>query len=157
AEAEVLARDSGVGYELLLGLYDKSILSVESHVPETSLHATLSRALARAVPAGKLAPGAVRALEQEAGDVCELSLDAEVSIGTGYGRARLPFPREHILSEILCHGLGAHAAFPGSRTVLDIGGQDTKAIQLDAAGVVTSFQMNDRCAAGCGRYLGYIA
>jgi benzoyl-CoA reductase subunit A len=41
--------------------------------------------------------------------------------------------------------------------VLDIGGQDTKAIQVDEGGVVTSFQMNDRCAAGCGRYLGYIA
>jgi benzoyl-CoA reductase subunit A len=41
--------------------------------------------------------------------------------------------------------------------VLDIGGQDTKAIQLDAQGIVTGFQMNDRCAAGCGRYLGYIA
>jgi benzoyl-CoA reductase subunit A len=47
--------------------------------------------------------------------------------------------------------------FPGTRTVLDIGGQDTKAIQIDEAGIVTSFQMNDRCAAGCGRYLGYIA
>ncbi len=47
--------------------------------------------------------------------------------------------------------------FPQTRTVLDIGGQDTKAIQVDARGIVTSFQMNDRCAAGCGRYLGYIA
>jgi benzoyl-CoA reductase subunit A len=47
--------------------------------------------------------------------------------------------------------------FPGTRTVLDIGGQDTKAIQVDDQGIVTSFQMNDRCAAGCGRYLGYIA
>jgi benzoyl-CoA reductase subunit A len=46
---------------------------------------------------------------------------------------------------------------PGTRTVLDIGGQDTKAIQVDEQGIVTSFQMNDRCAAGCGRYLGYIA
>jgi benzoyl-CoA reductase subunit A len=47
--------------------------------------------------------------------------------------------------------------FPNTRTVLDIGGQDTKAIQVDGDGIVTSFQMNDRCAAGCGRYLGYIA
>jgi benzoyl-CoA reductase subunit A len=47
--------------------------------------------------------------------------------------------------------------FPRTRTVLDIGGQDTKAIQVDEQGIVTSFQMNDRCAAGCGRYLGYIA
>ena len=47
--------------------------------------------------------------------------------------------------------------FPETATVLDIGGQDTKAIQVDEQGIVTSFQMNDRCAAGCGRYLGYIA
>jgi benzoyl-CoA reductase subunit A len=79
------------------------------------------------------------------------------SVGTGYGRQRLPFPKEQIRSEILCHGLGAHVMFPASRTVLDIGGQDTKAIQVDGNGIVTSFQMNDRCAAGCGRYLGYIA
>ena len=46
---------------------------------------------------------------------------------------------------------------PGTATVLDIGGQDTKAIQVDPHGIVESFQMNDRCAAGCGRYLGYIA
>jgi len=79
------------------------------------------------------------------------------SVGTGYGRATLPFPKEQIRSEILCHGLGAHQMFPATRTVLDIGGQDTKAIQVDENGIVTSFQMNDRCAAGCGRYLGYIA
>ncbi|MFO0553118.1 MAG: BadF/BadG/BcrA/BcrD ATPase family protein, partial [Polyangiaceae bacterium] len=78
-------------------------------------------------------------------------------IGTGYGRQRLPFPKDMIRSEILCHGLGAHYQFPNTRTVLDIGGQDTKAIQIDEKGIVTSFQMNDRCAAGCGRYLGYIA
>ena len=52
-------------------------------------------------------------------------------VGTGYGRVRLPFPKEHIRSEILCHGLGAHLMFPGTRTVLDIGGQDTKGIQVD--------------------------
>ena len=78
-------------------------------------------------------------------------------VGTGYGRARLPFSKEHIRSEILCHGLGAHVMYPNTATVLDIGGQDTKAIQIDPAGIVESFQMNDRCAAGCGRYLGYIA
>jgi benzoyl-CoA reductase subunit A len=47
--------------------------------------------------------------------------------------------------------------YPNTRTVLDIGGQDTKGIQVDANGIVANFQMNDRCAAGCGRYLGYIA
>jgi len=78
-------------------------------------------------------------------------------VGTGYGRALLPFPEDCIKSEILCHAYGAHAIFPNTRTVLDIGGQDTKAIQVDSYGLVTSFYMNDRCAAGCGRYLGYIA
>jgi len=78
-------------------------------------------------------------------------------VGTGYGRALLPFPEDCIKSEILCHAFGAHAIFPKTRTVLDIGGQDTKAIQVDSYGLVTSFYMNDRCAAGCGRYLGYIA
>ena len=78
-------------------------------------------------------------------------------VGTGYGRALLPFPEDCIKSEILCHAYGAHAIFPGTRSVLDIGGQDTKAIQVDSYGLVTSFYMNDRCAAGCGRYLGYIA
>ncbi len=78
-------------------------------------------------------------------------------VGTGYGRALLPFPEDSIKSEILCHAFGAHAVFPNTRTVLDIGGQDTKAIQVDKYGLVTSFNMNDRCAAGCGRYLGYIA
>ena len=78
-------------------------------------------------------------------------------VGTGYGRALLPFPEQCIKSEILCHAFGAHAVFPNTRTVLDIGGQDTKAIQVDSYGLVTSFHMNDRCAAGCGRYLGYIA
>ena len=84
-------------------------------------------------------------------------IEETYTVGTGYGRARLPFSKEHIRSEILCHGLGAHVMYPGTATVLDIGGQDTKAIQVDPHGIVESFQMNDRCAAGCGRYLGYIA
>lgn len=91
----------------------------------------------------------------------EVVADQEIHIakmvGTGYGRALLPFPEDCIKSEILCHAFGAHAIFPNTRTVLDIGGQDTKAIQVDSHGLVTSFHMNDRCAAGCGRYLGYIA
>lgn len=89
--------------------------------------------------------------------VADLEFAITNMTGTGYGRALLPFPQECIRSEILCHAFGAHAVFPETRTVLDIGGQDTKAIQVDKFGLVTSFQMNDRCAAGCGRYLGYIA
>ncbi len=90
-------------------------------------------------------------------EIATLDFTIDNMTGTGYGRALLPFPEDCIRSEILCHAFGAHAIFPNTRTVLDIGGQDTKAIQVDKYGLVTSFQMNDRCAAGCGRYLGYIA
>lgn len=90
-------------------------------------------------------------------EIAEEDIHIANMVGTGYGRALLPFPQDSIKSEILCHAFGAHAVFPNTRTVLDIGGQDTKAIQVDSHGLVTSFHMNDRCAAGCGRYLGYIA
>lgn len=96
-------------------------------------------------------------LRKHIDEIVDLEFNITNMTGTGYGRALLPFPSDCIRSEILCHAFGAHAVFPNTRTVLDIGGQDTKAIQVDKYGLVTSFQMNDRCAAGCGRYLGYIA
>lgn len=96
-------------------------------------------------------------LREHIDEIAEIEFNISNMTGTGYGRALLPFPQDCIRSEILCHAFGAHAVFPETRTVLDIGGQDTKAIQVDKYGLVTSFQMNDRCAAGCGRYLGYIA
>jgi len=96
-------------------------------------------------------------LRDHINEIAEIEFNITNMTGTGYGRALLPFPADCIRSEILCHAFGAHAVFPETRTVLDIGGQDTKAIQVDKYGLVTSFQMNDRCAAGCGRYLGYIA
>jgi benzoyl-CoA reductase subunit A len=96
-------------------------------------------------------------LREHIDQIAELDIHIANMTGTGYGRALLPFPEDCIKSEILCHAFGAHAVFPKTRTVLDIGGQDTKAIQVDQYGLVTSFHMNDRCAAGCGRYLGYIA
>ncbi len=96
-------------------------------------------------------------LKEHIDSIAEENIHIANMVGTGYGRALLPFPEDCIKSEILCHAFGAHAVFPDTRTVLDIGGQDTKAIQVDSHGLVTSFHMNDRCAAGCGRYLGYIA
>jgi len=77
-------------------------------------------------------------------------------ISTGYGRARVPFADAQV-TEITCHGRGAHHEFPGTRTVIDIGGQDSKAIRLDPAGRVQNFQMNDKCAAGTGRFLEVMA
>jgi benzoyl-CoA reductase subunit A len=96
-------------------------------------------------------------LKTQINSIADVDISIANMVGTGYGRALLPFPESCIKSEILCHAFGAHAVFPNTRTVLDIGGQDTKAIQVDSRGLVTSFHMNDRCAAGCGRYLGYIA
>src|SRR3972149_2518904 len=98
-----------------------------------------------------------RSIKEHIEQIANMEIHIANMVGTGYGRALLPFPEDCIKSEILCHAFGAHAIFPNTRTVLDIGGQDTKAIQVDSHGLVTSFHMNDRCAAGCGRYLGYIA
>ena len=72
-------------------------------------------------------------------------------VGTGYGRNEVPFADENI-SEITCHAVGAHHADPAVRTVLDIGGQDVKAIGLHPDGTVREFAMNDKCAAGTGRF-----
>ncbi|HED37524.1 MAG TPA: hypothetical protein ENI76_04665, partial [Ignavibacteria bacterium] len=96
-------------------------------------------------------------LKEHIEQIAKMEIHIANMVGTGYGRALLPFAEDCIKSEILCHAFGAHAIFPKTRTVLDIGGQDTKAIQVDSNGLVTSFYMNDRCAAGCGRYLGYVA
>ncbi|MFH0787656.1 MAG: benzoyl-CoA reductase, bzd-type, subunit Q [Pseudomonadota bacterium] len=81
-----------------------------------------------------------------------LALDKiQYTVGTGYGRVNVPFSRRAI-TEIACHGLGANFMYgPTVRTVLDMGGQDCKVIQVDDKGKVTNFLMNDKCAAGTGR------
>ncbi len=73
-------------------------------------------------------------------------------IGTGYGRNEVPFAHDNI-SEITCHASGVYFCNPGVKTVLDIGGQDVKAIAMDETGRVREFVMNDKCAAGTGRFL----
>jgi len=157
ARAEQAAPREDVPFETLLGIFDKSIITVESHVPAAGLHELLEQALDTTLAEFRISEGLTSSLQKAAREAIGVQLVDTHTVGTGYGRSRLPFPKQCIRSEILCHGLGAHAIFPGTRTVLDIGGQDTKAIQVDENGIVTSFQMNDRCAAGCGRYLGYIA
>jgi benzoyl-CoA reductase subunit A len=148
--AEAEARDHGLGFDQVVGLFDKAILDVENSAEAAGRFEDHMAASVRTAHASDTLAASVA-------KIATLDLDQIGSVGTGYGRQRLPFPEGQIKSEILCHGLGAHAMFPRTRTVLDIGGQDTKAIQVDEQGIVTSFQMNDRCAAGCGRYLGYIA
>ena len=77
-------------------------------------------------------------------------------VSTGYGRVSIAFADENV-TEISCHGKGAHYFNPRVRTILDIGGQDSKAISLDENGEVHDFVMNDKCAAGTGRFLEMIA
>lgn len=149
---------NGVTYDTLVNIFDKCIIRVENQMLDLGFAAHIRKALKRALSDySRITETTQRQLQQIVDDVADTELSVIASVGTGYGRARLPFPKEQIRSEILCHGLGAHYMYPATATVLDIGGQDTKAIQVDEHGIVTSFQMNDRCAAGCGRYLGYIA
>jgi len=93
-------------------------------------------------------------IERETGLKIE---DCSYIVGTGYGRINIPFANKTV-TEISCHGMGAHI-IGGSkiRTILDMGGQDCKAIHIDETGKVTNFLMNDKCAAGTGRGLELLA
>ena len=82
--------------------------------------------------------------------------EVEYVVGTGYGRYRVTFGNTQV-TEISCHGRGAVHMFPSTRTVLDMGGQDTKAIRVHPTGEIIDFCMNDKCAAGTGRFLGAAA
>ncbi|MGB8265891.1 MAG: benzoyl-CoA reductase subunit A [Candidatus Velthaea sp.] len=148
-----VAREADLPFDLILNVYDKSIIDVENRPPAGDMERKFLDALEK----GSFGAETAASVIQPVKDALAIPLEETYVVGTGYGRVRLPFPKEHIRSEILCHGLGAHLMYPETRTVLDIGGQDTKGIQVDAHGIVENFQMNDRCAAGCGRYLGYIA
>jgi benzoyl-CoA reductase subunit A len=157
AQGERVAKDAGVRYDQLLNVFDRSIIEVENRVYSASIKPHLLCALERTYRTLPQTGAQKERITAPIQAILDTGLDETYVVGTGYGRARLPFSKEHIRSEILCHGLGAHVMYPSTATVLDIGGQDTKAIQVDPKGIVESFQMNDRCAAGCGRYLGYIA
>ncbi|MFZ5569749.1 MAG: acyl-CoA dehydratase activase [Thermodesulfobacteriota bacterium] len=82
--------------------------------------------------------------------------DLQYTVGTGYGKARIPFAGR-TESEITCHARGARWKKPSARTVIDIGGQDAKAIRLDADGKVVRYIYNDKCASGTGRFLEVMA
>ena len=80
------------------------------------------------------------------------SSDVGFVVGTGYGRYKIAFGNTQ-MTEITCHAKGAAFLCPGTRTVIDMGGQDSKAISVGASGEVLDFVMNDKCAAGTGRFL----
>ena len=109
------------------------------------------------LPTGARSKEAARRALQEA--LCRAGLQEEdlaYILSTGYGRAIVPFAQEQI-TEISCHAKGAFFLFPQTRTVIDIGGQDSKVIRLNARGKVVDFAMNDKCAAGTGRFLEVMA
>ncbi len=81
--------------------------------------------------------------------------DVAYIVATGYGRRAIDFPNE-VEPEVICHAKGTLELIPACRTIIDIGGQDSKVIELDDKGV-RKFQMNDKCAAGTGRYLDKLA
>ena len=87
----------------------------------------------------------------------ELSRDSiSYIVGTGYGRYQVPFADKNV-TEITCHARGINYYFPNVRTLLDMGGQDCKAINCDEVGRVKSFVMNEKCAAGTGRSIEVIS
>ncbi len=94
-----------------------------------------------------------QAMDEVVSKVAELNdpQDLTYLIGTGYGRNKVPFADENI-SEISCHAMGVHITNPAVKAIIDIGGQDVKGISIDTDGTVKNFAMNDKCAAGTGRF-----
>lgn len=108
------------------------------------------------IPAGTGTSGPRRALE-EALEKAGLGREDMVCVtATGYGRATFP-GADFVVSELSCHALGAHALDGEAKTVVDIGGQDAKVLRLGPEGMLESFLMNDKCAAGTGRFLEVMA
>ncbi len=96
---------------------------------------------------------AILAMDEVVSQVPELSSSKDLTylIGTGYGRNKVPFADENI-SEISCHAMGVHVTDPSVKAIIDVGGQDVKGISIAEDGTVKNFAMNDKCAAGTGRF-----
>jgi len=108
-------------------------------------------------PTGSNSRKAAETAMKEALLGADLSLsDLQYIIATGYGRINIDFADKRV-TEITCHGRGAHFWNPDVRTIIDIGGQDSKVIRLNTDGRVVDFAMNDKCAAGTGRFLEVMA
>jgi len=108
------------------------------------------------VPAGTGTTGPRRAMEEALERASLGREDLGAVVATGYGRGSFP-GADWVVSELSCHALGAHALDGEARTVIDIGGQDAKALRLGPEGKLERFLMNDKCAAGTGRFLEVMA
>ncbi len=102
------------------------------------------------------AAGASEALERALTDAHMTRDQLDAVVTTGYGRETIGLSDDSV-TEITCHARGAHYLYPAARTVIDIGGQDSKVIRIDDRGAVVNFIMNDKCAAGTGRFLDMMA
>lgn len=112
---------------------------------------------ASTIPTGVDSVDTAQRVMQEALDAGNLRIkDIKYVVSTGYGRVNVPFAQKNI-TEISCHARGIVSLLPKVRTILDMGGQDCKAIQCDERGNVIKFVMNEKCAAGTGRYLERVA
>ena len=114
---------------------------------------------------GKIAASTIQRSKINAAQSSRLAMDACIDqvpglsspedlryiVGTGYGRNRVPFAAENV-SEISCHAMGVHVTDPTVQAIIDIGGQDVKGIAVAPDGTVKNFAMNDKCAAGTGRF-----
>lgn len=141
-------RQRGDGPTYVLGVdsgstsTDAVILDGDGHIVASAIVATGSKASA----------GAQRAVDDVLTQAGLANHDLTLRVATGYGRDAIP-DMDSAITEITCHARGAHQLAPDARTIIDIGGQDSKVIHLDESGAVTNFVMNDKCAAGTGRFL----
>ena len=109
------------------------------------------------IPTGFSVARAAEAVTEEALEKAGLSMgQLKYVISTGYGRRAVQFANK-VFTEIICHAAGVNSVMPQARTIIDIGGQDSKVISLDDNGNVSNFVMNDKCAAGTGRFLEVMA
>ena len=109
------------------------------------------------LPTGESVKRAAESVMEETLDTTHLSLkEVDYVIATGYGRRAVAFADE-VITEISCHAKGVNMLMPHARTVIDIGGQDSKVIEIDEKGNIVNFTMNDKCAAGTGRFLEVMA
>ena len=109
------------------------------------------------LPTGDSVTTAAESVIQATLDAAGLSLEnLDYVIATGYGRRAVGFADE-VITEISCHAKGVNMLIPQARTVIDIGGQDSKMIEIDEDGNIANFAMNDKCAAGTGRFLEVMA
>lgn len=143
---------TGDEYMYVLGI-DSGSTSTNAVIMDQNREITAFSVVRTGAKAGESAERVLNEVLQKAGLERE-----QISwiVSTGYGRVSIPFADETV-TEISCHGKGAHYFNPKVRTILDIGGQDSKVIKLDEKGEVVDFVMNDKCAAGTGRFLEAIA